>query len=58
MAFQIMTDSSTDLSKALREKYDIDYYRMGIVIKGEPKIADLGWEVYTPDELYGFIFQR
>ena len=55
MAFQLMTDSSTDLSKELRTKYDIDYYRMGIVVKGEPKIADMDWEEYTPEELYGWI---
>ena len=55
MAFQLMTDSSTDLSKELRTKYDIDYYRMGIVVKGEPKIADMDWKEYTPEELYGWI---
>ena len=55
MAFQILVDSSADLSKELRKQYDIDYYRMGIVIKGEPKIADTDWEEYTPEELYGWI---
>ena len=55
MAFQILVDSSADLSKELRLKYDIDYYRMGFVVKGEPKPADTDWEVYSPEELYGWI---
>lgn len=55
MAFKILTDSSSDLSKELRKKYDIDYYRMGIVIKGEVKDADMDWEQYSPKELYGWI---
>ena len=55
MAFQILTDSSTDLSKELRRKYNIDYYRMGIVVKGEPKTADMDWEEYSPEQLYAWI---
>lgn len=55
MAFQIFTDSSTDLSKELRQKHNIKYFQMGIVIKGEPKPADMDWEVYSPEELYGWI---
>ena len=55
MAFQIFVDSSSDLSKELRKQYDIDYFRMGIVVKGEPKVADMDWEEYSPDQLYGWI---
>ena len=55
MAFQIFTDSSTDLSKELRQKHNIKYFQMGIVIKGEPKPADMDWEAYSPEELYGWI---
>ena len=55
MAFQIFVDSSSDLSKELRKQYDIDYFRMGIVIKGEPKNADMDWEEYNPEQLYGWI---
>ena len=55
MAFQIFTDSSTDLSKQLRTKYNVDYFKMGIVVKGEAKNADMDWEEYTPEELYGWI---
>ena len=55
MAFQIFVDSSSDLSKELRKQYDIDYFRMGIVVKGEPKVADMDWEEYSPEQLYGWI---
>ena len=55
MSFQIFTDSSTDLSTALRKQYDIDYFRMGIVVKGEAKNADMDWTEYSPEELYGWI---
>ena len=55
MAFQIFTDSSTDLAKELRQKHNIKYFQMGIVIKGEPKPADMDWEVYSPEELYSWI---
>ena len=55
MAFQIFTDSSTDLSKELRQKHNIKYFQMGIVIKGEPKPADMDWEAYSPEELYSWI---
>jgi len=55
MAFQIFTDSSTDLSKELREKHNIEYFRMEIVIKGELKPADMDWEVYSPEQLYDWI---
>jgi len=53
--FKIFTDSCSDLSKEIREKYGIDYFRMNIVVKGEEKHADLNFEEYTPEELYGWI---
>lgn len=55
MAYQIFVDSSSDLSKEIRKQYNIDYFHMGIVIKGEPKDADMDWEQYSPEELYGWI---
>ena len=53
--FQIFTDSCSDLSKEIREQYGVDYFRMNIVVKGEEKHADLNFEEYTPEELYGWI---
>ena len=53
--FQIFTDSCSDLSKELRQQSGVDYFRMNIVVKGEEKHADLNFEEYTPEELYGWI---
>ena len=55
MPFQIFTDSSSDLSKELRAKYNIDYFRMGITINGEDKYADINYEDYTHEELFDWI---
>ncbi len=55
MAYQIFTDSSSGLSKELRAEYNIPYFRMGIVIDGVEKHADLDWEEYTNDEFYGWV---
>ena len=55
MAIVIFTDSSSELSKELREQYKIDYFRMGIVVKGEEKFADINWEDYSPEQLYEWV---
>lgn len=55
MAFQIFVDSSTDLTKDLRKQYDIDYFRMGFTLNGEPKTADMDWEEYSPEQLYAWV---
>ena len=53
--YKIFTDSCSDLSTELRKKYDIEYVHMGIVVDGVDKIADLDWEVYKPEEFYGWL---
>ena len=54
--YQIMTDSSSDLTKELRQQYNIDFFRFGIVVDGEKQLpADLNWEEYTPEEFYGWL---
>ena len=55
MAFQIFTDSSTDLSTELRKKYDIEYFRMGFTTNGEPHNADMDWIEYSPEQLYDWV---
>ena len=55
MSFVIFTDSSSGLSKELRDKYQIPYFRMGIVINGEDKHADLDWTEYSMEEMYGWV---
>ncbi len=49
---KILTDSCSDLGKAIREKYDIDYARMKTSYDGKEQWASLDFEYYTPKELY------
>ena len=49
---QILTDSCSDLTKELREKYGVDYCRMNTVYEGKETPASLDFEYYTPKELY------
>jgi len=45
--FVIISDSCCDLSKELREKYNIDYVPMNFTIDGREYEADLDWnEIY------------
>ena len=52
---RIYTDSCSDLSKDLREKYDIDYVRMKTIMNGKETDASLDWEYYSPKELYDYL---
>ncbi len=53
--FAIVTDSCSDLSKELRDKYQIKYARMSIVKKqndvDEEIFASLDWDLYTNKQL-------
>lgn len=49
---QVLTDSCSDLSEALLNRYGIDYCRMNTVYREEETPASLLWEYYTPHELY------
>ena len=53
--FVILTDSSTDLTKDLRERFGITDYLPGIVVLPDGKKEDstLDWELMSPDEYYG-----
>ena len=55
MAFQIFTDSSSELTKQHRDEFKIDYYRMGIIVNGVEYHADINWEEYSPEQLYAWI---
>ncbi len=50
---QILTDSTSDLSKELREEFGIDYLRMGVTVDGKEYPADLDYAAYTPEWIYG-----
>ncbi len=49
---QIITDSCSDLTKDLREKYGIDYVKMNFVVKGEEKPAYLDWDEIPAHDFY------
>ena len=48
---KIITDSCSDLTPELLERYGIDYARMNTVLDGETSPARLEW---TPDEVHAF----
>ena len=50
--FAIITDSTADLNKTLREEYDIDYVLMNYVVDGTEYPASLDWEAHTVKEYY------
>lgn len=53
--YQIFTDSCSDLSKELRHSNGIEYFRMGISVGDRLLPADLDFEAYSPEQLYGWI---
>ena len=55
MAFQVFTDSSSELLKEHRKEYGIEYFRQGITINEDAYHADLDWEEYTPEQLYAWV---
>ena len=40
MAFKVFTDTASGLSKELREKYQIEYFRMGFSVNDKEYKAD------------------
>ena len=55
MAYQIFIDSSSGMSKELREKYHIDYFRMGLNINGEDKLADLDFVEFSREQMFDWV---
>ena len=53
--YQIFTDSSSDLTTEMRQKHNIEYFRMGFSVNGKQYPADLDFKEYSPEELYGWI---
>lgn len=53
--YQIITDSSSDLSTEDRINNNIDYFHFGLVVDGVEYPADLDWKAYTPEEFYGWL---
>lgn len=53
--YAIYVDSTADLTKELREKYDIKYFKMAISVDGKEYPASLDWDVYSAKELYDWL---
>lgn len=49
---KILTDSTSDMNAALREKYDIDYCRMGFSSGDKEYSASLDWEDISYKDFY------
>ncbi|MCQ2530028.1 MAG: DegV family protein [Lachnospiraceae bacterium] len=50
--FVIFGDSTCDLNRELREKYEIEYVPMNFVLDGKEYPASLDWEAMTAHEFY------
>ena len=50
--FKILTDTCSNLSAELRQKYGIDHVPMNFVFDGEEHVASLDWDEYTPKAYY------
>ena len=53
--YQIITDSSCDLTTEIRKEYNIQYFYFGLVVDGKEYHADLDWVDYTSEEFYGWL---
>lgn len=53
--FAIMSDSSCDLSKENRKRYDIDYIDMRLLYEDKDIPADLDWKVLSMKEFYDLL---
>lgn len=55
MSFIVLTDSTSDMNKTLREQYAVDYVPMNYVLDGKEYPATLDWEAHSPKEYYDMI---
>lgn len=55
MAFQIFTDTSSGMPKELREKYGIEYFRMGLNVAGKELHGDLDYQEFSREQLYEWV---
>lgn len=53
--YVVIADSTCDLNKELREKYDIDYVKMNYVLDDQEYPASLDWETHSVREFYDFM---
>lgn len=55
MPFKVFTDSSSGMSKELRDKYDIGYFRMGLLIEGKEYLADLDYVIFSREQMFEWV---
>ena len=55
MAFQIFTDTASDLPTYLRKENKIEYFPMTIFVDGKEYKGDLDFEQYSVEEMYGWV---
>ena len=53
--FKVIADSTCDLTKELRDQYDIDYCHMQITCDDKEYLADLDYKLYSVKELYDWM---
>ena len=53
--FVIFTDSTCDLGKDIRDKYNIEYVQMNVVVNDKEMVADLDWNEFSPKEFYDWM---
>ena len=51
--FQVLTDSTANISKQYREMVDLDYCKMHVSVDGVEYSADLEWAEISPQDFYG-----
>ena len=51
--FKVLTDSTADLEKDIRDKYDIDYIQMTFNTNGKTYDADCDWKQLSASDYYG-----
>lgn len=55
MAFQVFTDTSSGMSTELRKEYNIEYFRMGIIVNGKQMHGDIDYQEYSREQLYEWV---
>ena len=55
MPFKVFTDSSSGLSKELRDKYDIGYFQMGLLVGDKEYPADLDYVVFSREQMFDWV---
>jgi len=53
--FVIFTDSTADLGKDIRKKYNIEYVQMNIIVDDKEMAADLDWQEYSAKDFYDWM---